>query len=91
MCGRERTHLKVLKLLEPLYETNTIEEAHERYLQLLQEAKSGRAGVGCLKSFASDDVLLSMVNSKLVFSTPQSRKLDTSIGKNWYSTLRSLL
>jgi len=91
MCGRERTHIKVLKLLEPLSETDSEDKARTCYIQLLEKAKSGSFGLECLKSLGNKDVQFSTVNRKVVFSTPQSRRLNTSIGEKWYTTLRSLL
>ena len=82
--------MKVLNLLAPLCETG-FKRKSRRCFQLLHEAKSGTEGHGCLKALRREDIRFSTIDEVEVFSTPQSRKLGTSIGEKWYSTLRSLL
>ena len=91
MCGRERSHIKILNVVQLLCEGKSEEKAQESYIKLLEEAKSGVAGLRCIKGFKKDDVLFSTIDGTTEFSTPQSRKLKTRIKDKWYTVLRSLL
>ena len=56
MCRREQTHMKVVNLLAILCETGPKEKAEEKCFLLLDEAKFGTAGHGCVKSLGREDV-----------------------------------
>ena len=48
--------MKVVNLLALLCKTGSKEKAEEKCFQLLDEAKSGTGGHGCVKSLGREDV-----------------------------------
>ena len=50
---------------------------------MVKEANDGGTGMRILKGLSEHDILFERKEEKIVFSTPQSRKLKVDIDEQW--------